>query len=57
MLEMCTDCDGTGVIEILGDGDNFEVDVIGEKVCRKCDGLGEVEDDQSPDRPLNEERE
>jgi len=29
----CQKCLDTGKIEILGDGDNFEVDVIGIKKC------------------------
>ena len=29
----CEKCGDTGVIEIIGDGDNFEVDVIGVKRC------------------------
>jgi len=32
---VCESCNGTGYIEILGDGDNFECDVVGHKKC-KC---------------------
>lgn len=31
----CERCEDTGLIEIMGDGDNFEWDVIGHKRC-KC---------------------
>ena len=36
----CEYCDGDGTIEVLGDGENFEVDVIDHKVCSHCQGLG-----------------
>lgn len=29
----CIHCGGTGVIEVMGDGPNFEWDVIAEKPC------------------------
>lgn len=32
----CERCGDTGVIEELGDGENFEVDVIGYKPCPDC---------------------
>jgi len=32
----CEKCGGEGVIEILGDGENFECDVIGHKPCPDC---------------------
>jgi len=32
----CGSCNDTGVIEIMGDGENFEVDVIGKKPCPEC---------------------
>lgn len=34
----CRTCDGVGYIEELGNGDNFEVDVIGTKPCPDCRG-------------------
>lgn len=34
--EVCEKCGGDGFIEILGDGDNFEVDVVGTKPCPEC---------------------
>lgn len=33
---VCEECGGSGMIEVLGDGDNFEVDVIGHKKCSNC---------------------
>ena len=39
----CTLCDGTGRIEVMGDGANFEWDVIGHRECSDCDGTGELE--------------
>lgn len=37
MLDLpCEKCGDDGVIEILGDGDNFECDVIGYKNCPVC---------------------
>lgn len=30
---VCELCNDTGVIEVMGDGDNFEWDVIGTKPC------------------------
>lgn len=41
-MKPCEDCGGTGIVEILGDGEGFEVDVIDTKPCPVCDGLGEV---------------
>lgn len=32
----CEYCNGDGYIEIIGDGDNFECDVIGHKDCPHC---------------------
>jgi hypothetical protein len=32
----CETCGGSGMIEELGDGDHFEVDVIGHKRCPEC---------------------
>lgn len=32
----CDTCNGTGIVEILGDGENFECDVIGYKKCLVC---------------------
>lgn len=32
----CELCNGDGYIEIIGDGDNFECDVIGHKDCPEC---------------------
>ncbi len=32
----CDLCDGTGEVEIMGDGDNFEYDVVDRKPCPKC---------------------
>lgn len=29
----CEDCKDTGAIEVMGDGDNFEYDVVGIKRC------------------------
>jgi hypothetical protein len=34
--DVCAKCDGTGYIEIMGDGENFEWDVIGTKPCSEC---------------------
>lgn len=34
--EECSYCNGDGFIEIMGDGDNFECDVIGTKPCPEC---------------------
>lgn len=34
--DVCERCDGDGYIEIMGDGDNFECDVIGHKACPDC---------------------
>lgn len=30
----CEICNDTGLEEVMGDGDNFEWDVIGHKLCR-----------------------
>ncbi len=32
-MDDCEICDGTGWIEDMGDGDNFEWDVIGYRRC------------------------
>jgi len=32
----CENCNGDGFVEIMGDGDNFEYDVIGTKPCPDC---------------------
>ena len=32
----CETCGGIGYLEVLGDGDNFEVDVIATKPCPDC---------------------
>lgn len=32
----CEYCEGKGLIEIYGDGQGFEVDVIGHKRCEEC---------------------
>ena len=32
----CPRCGGSGSIEIMGDGDNFEWDVVGYKPCPDC---------------------
>lgn len=34
--KVCEKCGGDGYIEIMGDGDNFECDVIGHKPCSEC---------------------
>ena len=34
--DVCESCDGDGFIEVMGDGDNFEYDVIGTKPCPEC---------------------
>jgi hypothetical protein len=34
--EVCEKCGGDGYIEIMGDGENFEWDVIGTKPCSEC---------------------
>lgn len=34
--DVCETCGGEGYIEELGDGDHFEVDVIGHKKCPDC---------------------
>lgn len=34
--ETCETCGGDGLIEIMGDGANFEWDVIGHKPCPDC---------------------
>lgn len=34
--EVCESCNCDGYVEILGDGDNFECDVIGTKPCPEC---------------------
>lgn len=32
----CEICNGDGYIEKIGDGDNFECDVVGIKRCPEC---------------------
>ena len=32
----CNTCQDDGQIEVIGDGDNFECDVIGYKPCPDC---------------------
>ncbi|MDZ4241132.1 MAG: hypothetical protein U1D31_03375 [Patescibacteria group bacterium] len=32
----CQFCAGEGIIEIMGDGDNFEWDVVETKPCKEC---------------------
>lgn len=32
----CDTCNDDGYVEIMGDGDNFEYDVIGTKPCPDC---------------------
>ena len=39
-MSTCKKCKGTGMIDIMGDGGNFEWDVVDEKVCAGCEGLG-----------------
>ena len=34
--EECEKCNGTGYIEIMGDGENFEWDVVDTKPCGNC---------------------
>lgn len=34
--DVCERCKGEGLIEIIGDGENFECDVIGYKKCPSC---------------------
>lgn len=36
-MDDCETCGGEGVIEVMGDGDNFEWDVIGYKPCPDCE--------------------
>lgn len=36
LTQACPTCDGDGVIEIMGDGANFEWDVIAYKPCPYC---------------------
>lgn len=42
----CETCEDTGQVDIIGDGDNFEVDVIGHKRCPDC---GEEDYPNHPD--------
>lgn len=32
----CEKCGGDGYIEIMGDGEGFEYDVVGHKPCPEC---------------------
>tara|TARA_R110000868_G_scaffold160448_3_gene390072 strand:+ start:2508 stop:2651 length:144 start_codon:yes stop_codon:yes gene_type:complete len=34
--DKCERCDGDGYIEIMGDGENFECDVVDTKPCPDC---------------------
>lgn len=50
-MEICEECGGVDehlLIEIMGDGDNFECDVIGHKMCPKA---LEAEDFNPPNNP------
>ena len=40
----CPTCQDERGIEILGDGDNFEVDVIGYKPCPDCKYVNPIQD-------------
>jgi len=40
----CATCNDERVIEIIGDGDNFEVDVIGHKPCPDCKWEDPIQD-------------
>ena len=33
IIEVCDECGGDGYVEIYGDGENFECDVIGTAPC------------------------
>lgn len=37
--DVCETCGGDGFIEIMGDGENFEWDVIDTKPCPNCSGV------------------
>jgi len=46
----CETCGGDGIIEEMGDGDNFEYDVIAEHPCPECQGkLKDLEEEQDRD--------
>lgn len=46
----CQTCGGDGIIEEMGDGENFEYDVIAEHQCPDCQGkLKELEEEQERD--------
>lgn len=32
----CTKCQNSGFVEVLGDGDGFEADVVDVKPCPEC---------------------
>lgn len=32
----CEECGGDGFVEIMGDGPNFEWDVVGTRPCSEC---------------------
>jgi hypothetical protein len=34
--EVCNRCDGDGYVEVMGDGPNFEWDVVDHKPCPDC---------------------
>ena len=34
--DQCEECGGDGIIEIMGDGENFENDVVDTKPCPEC---------------------
>ena len=34
--EKCEECNDSGYIEIMGDGENFEWDVVGTQRCPEC---------------------
>lgn len=37
MIEIeCDNCNDEGFVEEMGDGDNFECDVVGVKRCPEC---------------------
>ena len=36
VVEVCEVCGGDGFVEVMGDGDNFEWDVIGTTPCTEC---------------------
>ena len=46
----CQTCGGDGIIEEMGDGENFEYDVIAEHPCPECQGRAkELEEEQDQD--------